>query len=440
MNSEDTKLINSLDETFNEIENPKVDPATLVPEIEPVMPEDNNNNDSNVVNNQSEVKSEILNGDVVSSPEIGIENINLEPDNLEKSDVVIQSNVENDLPQETVVPEIPSIPVGPVDEELPPVEENIIPEEHEYVASVAEQSSDEQGYSSSNEPQINPEQLTVAPDINLQQIEPVVDSSQQTNPEPKKKKISSFLEILLVLIILGVAGYFAYTYYFKEKFFNKETPVVNNTVVDNTVKNEEEIPKEDTAENKTVDEEVVPDITLKTTDWYSGEFAIDGVIYHLNDSYSLFVENGWSVDWKAYGKDEGYIMNKGDKVATTINLKNEKFDDRIVSVGFINNGDVAKDIKECDIWGISVDNNSVYESVVNFVLPNNIKLGSTKEEIETAYGKPEESNIYNFGNDGDNPYSSYEYTYNSPDGSTVYLTLKIFDKNGLTGFNYKIYS
>ncbi len=171
--------------------------------------------------------------------------------------------------------------------------------------------------------------------------------------------------------------------------------------------------------------------TSLSTDWKSAEFTLDGKSYKVNDDYLKYTANGWTIDLKAAGYEDGYILNKKDKVSTTVDLLNSKFDDADINVGFINLGDSAKDITECQVWGISVDN-KYSDTPVDFTLPGGIKNGSTLAEIEAAYGKPEEDDIYRSDDLG---YTKYTYD----NDLKPQLSLTVWDDGGLTEFEYKIY-
>ncbi len=174
--------------------------------------------------------------------------------------------------------------------------------------------------------------------------------------------------------------------------------------------------------------------TLSTADWKSGEFKFDGVAYKLNSDYKNLIDNGWSVNLADAGYEDGYILNKNDKTYSTANLENDKYDDADVSIGFINLGDSAKDVSECQFWAISVDN-QYSDTPVEFELPGGIKPGASLADIEAVYGKPaDESNIYR---SEDLKYT--KYTYESDDRDTPMLELTVFDEDGLTEFDYKIY-
>ena len=214
----------------------------------------------------------------------------------------------------------------------------------------------------------------------------------------------------------------------------EEEPVVDEEVEE--IEEEKPVVKEDNVED---DEETKTPISVTTNssvelsdDWMDCEFAVEGKKYKLNDAYKTYTQDDWYIDLEDMGYAEGYILNKNDKTYSTIDLLNDKFEDADVSVGFINRGDKARDITECDIWAINVDN-SYSDTPISFELPGGIKNGVTLAEVEAAYGKPEaESDIYRSEDLGYTKYS-YEYDY------SIYFELTVYDEEGLVEFGYKIY-
>ena len=170
---------------------------------------------------------------------------------------------------------------------------------------------------------------------------------------------------------------------------------------------------------------------FSSNNWSNNEFKLNGIKFKLNDQYLKFVDNSWKVDLEKYGYSNGYILNSGDKTSTTIQLNNTDYQSSLVQVGFINNSKEAKDIKDCDIWSISINNKNV-DNPVPFELPGGIKNGSTKEEIFKAYGELKEEKIYRSDSQG---YTTYHYQ----DGYNKYLDLYVYDNEGLLEINFKSY-
>lgn len=185
-------------------------------------------------------------------------------------------------------------------------------------------------------------------------------------------------------------------------------------------------------ESKTDSKENTTATAPASGDWKSAEFTFDGKSYKINDDYTKFKANGWYIDLTKAGYEDGYILNKNQKVYSTVNFLNDNYKKANVRVGFINLGEKAVDITETQIWAITVDN-KYSDTPVDFTLPGGIKNGSTLAEVEAAYGKPtDENDIYRSEDLG---YTTYTYDNDlEPE-----LRLTIWDEGGLTKFEYKIY-
>lgn len=250
---------------------------------------------------------------------------------------------------------------------------------------------------------------------------------------------------IMALIIVGLI-----VYIIVDPSATKEEPVIDvqeseviieDSVADEEIEEnvaEEPVIKEDEDKDEN-EEEIKTPIEVNdnssvelSSDWMDCEFAIEGKKYKLNNSYKTYTQDGWYIDLEKMGYAEGYILNKNDKTYSTIDLLNDNFEDADVSVGFINRGDNAQDITECDIWAINIDN-SYSDTPVSFELPGGVKNGATLADVEAAYGKPEDENdIYRSEDLGYTKYS-YDYDY------SIYFEVTVYDEEGLTEFGYKIY-
>lgn len=211
----------------------------------------------------------------------------------------------------------------------------------------------------------------------------------------------------------------------KKGFGKKDKETTDDKETTESKDDSKEESKDEPKENTTVTAPV-------SGDWKSGEFTFDGKSYKINDDYTKFKANGWYIDLSKAGYEDGYILNKNQKVYSTIDFLNDNYKDADVRVGFINLGDKAVDITETQVWAITVDN-KYSDTPIDFTLPGGIKNGSTLAEIEAAYGKPtEEGDIYRSEDLG---YTTYTYDNDlEPE-----LRLTIWDDVGLTKFEYKIY-
>ena len=209
----------------------------------------------------------------------------------------------------------------------------------------------------------------------------------------------------------------------------KESPDINTKNNTNTTEAKSDEKSKDVSEEagKTNTNKKASGGTNSATDWKEMTLAFDGALYTIPFDYSK-IEKEWTFNLDDYGHKDGYVMNKGDKVSSTIDLKSTKYDAK-VDAGFENTADGAKDIKECQIWSIGMDI-SYADSYPEIELPAGITWGSTKDDIVTAYGEPEEE-----------PYRAedlgyWEYTYYND--YTQKLRLTIYDDKGLAAFSYQI--
>ena len=215
----------------------------------------------------------------------------------------------------------------------------------------------------------------------------------------------------------------------KTGFGKKDKTTTDNK---NTTESKNNVKEETKDDSKQESKETTTTTAPASGDWKSAEFTFDGKSYKINDDYTKFKANGWYVDMAKAGYEDGYILNKNQKVYSTVSFLNDNFKDANVRVGFINLGEKAVDITETQIWAITVDN-KYSDTPVNFTLPGGIKNGSTLAEVEAAYGKPtDEDDIYRSEDLG---YTTYTYDNDlEPE-----LRLTIWDEGGLTKFEYKIY-
>lgn len=163
--------------------------------------------------------------------------------------------------------------------------------------------------------------------------------------------------------------------------------------------------------------------------------VIDGVLYKSEDPYSLLVENGWDFDFEDYNIDEDYVLNKGEYIYATVHLKNPAkyggdYANPEITIGFINNADTVKALKECSIHGIEVDGSYGFRrfeddpnravSCYDFEIIKGLRRGSSMEEVKAAWGEPEDVYVA----DGDD----YHYEQMTYQGDHVTYKLKVFTK------------
>ena len=223
---------------------------------------------------------------------------------------------------------------------------------------------------------------------------------------------------------------------------NKETsaPTDESTQPEETEKPDvdESKPDEETkpTESKTEDESKPnEDEKLTTDDWKDLTIKIEGKVFTFPYSYKNLKQFGYDFDIADYGYADGYILNPRDKISGTIKLENpdlDKYDCATVYIGFANFSDKAKDILDCDLWTISINNQfgttKLVKDKLTFELAKGIKSGSTIEDIMAAYGEPNET------------YDAETYvvlTYSND--FSEYMRLTVNNEHGLIGVELKSY-
>lgn len=170
-----------------------------------------------------------------------------------------------------------------------------------------------------------------------------------------------------------------------------------------TEKEDEEEGEEEQAEvEETVPETAAPqaeELAL-SDDWKDFTIELAGVVYQLPCSYQTFVDNGWSIAKNSYSDVQEEDMVGGYSRAY-VYLTNGAVK---ISADLINMSGNARQAKDCNIGGITVQANDN----LGLTLAQGITCTSTKEEVEAAYGIATSCNTYT-------DYSSIDYeidTYN----------------------------
>lgn len=152
--------------------------------------------------------------------------------------------------------------------------------------------------------------------------------------------------------------------------------------------------------------------------------VINGEKYNIYDTYNKFKANGWTSE-----EEEEVVAEKAK--TSIIEINHEKYKGNEILISMINQDNKEKDISECGVWSIKIDNYKK-DYPIEFILPGNIKNGSTIDEIIKAYGKLDEDNIYRSEQSG---YTKYHYK----DETNSYLDLVVYDDLGLRTFTYMRY-
>ena len=225
---------------------------------------------------------------------------------------------------------------------------------------------------------------------------------------------------------------------------------VKNAVEDTSTKPtepEETKPTEPTEPEETKPAETQPTTPPETTptnpsnntlssNWKDLDVEINGVLYKFPYDYEMLKQQGWTINMADYGYADGYILNKGGSVSSTLKLYNAKYGseyrDFYISCGFKNYDTSAKDILECDLWCIVLDATygfSLKDNYPKVVIAKNITWGSTKAEVEAAFGTPKD--VY----ESDSGYVIW--TYDNDYHEQMRLT--IYDSFGLAAIELKNY-
>lgn len=169
--------------------------------------------------------------------------------------------------------------------------------------------------------------------------------------------------------------------------------------------------------------------------WTDMQFQFDGKNYGIPFSYQDIKDAGWSFNLEEYGYDSGYVVNPGDKISSTIDLTNASYDpyEVYVNIGFINNDDTAKDITECGIWSFSLETAtgfSMADAYPDMKIAKGIGIGSTREEVEAAFGEADDTY-----EDSEEDFVSLEYSVDF----TYYLRIGIVGDYGVTSIELQAY-
>ena len=190
------------------------------------------------------------------------------------------------------------------------------------------------------------------------------------------------------------------------------------------------------------DEVVAAPTANVSENWYDMEFIMNGVKYCVPFSYSELKSDGFTFDIKDYGYDNGYILNPGDKITSTIEVTSTEYGndytDFTPSIGFINNSIEAKDIYECDIWGIDMSimhGSSIIDTYPEIELAQGLTWGSSEADVLAVFGEYEDT----YRSD-DLEYTNYDFLYrDETNKSDIRARVAIKDGFGLCEFEIKYY-
>ncbi|WMJ87474.1 hypothetical protein [Anaerocolumna sp. MB42-C2] len=139
-----------------------------------------------------------------------------------------------------------------------------------------------------------------------------------------------------------------------------------------------EEPTDSTAEttaDSTTDTTVTGDLS---DDLYSFQFSLNGTVYTLPCTYSQFTNDSWSFE-----DIDGQTLEPGQYTLSNALING---DSRIMA-NLVNTGTDVLAMDKCNVGKVSIDNYQA-EKGVKLILPKNIAVGSTYDDVIAAYGKP----------------------------------------------------
>jgi len=131
----------------------------------------------------------------------------------------------------------------------------------------------------------------------------------------------------------------------------------------------------------------------RQTDVFSGRFTLDGVEYTLPVHFSEFVANGWDLRGPDFFDVDTYVLEAGKSSdwwwwLTDGDPHTNSNNDTIVYIEFTNLSNEDLPLKDNYITKISVGWYSL--EPVPFVLPGNIAIRSSYDDMIAAFGEPDE--------------------------------------------------
>lgn len=218
---------------------------------------------------------------------------------------------------------------------------------------------------------------------------------------------------------------------------DKKEKSQDSSMADTTAKTSTKITEatvEKTEPAQTTQSKAPAEVKANST-WSDFKVKIDDVDLAVPFSYDKLKSTGWGYNLAESGYPDGYVMNPKDKTYGTTDIyhatykKDSRSYDIYATAGSINLDTKAKDITQCDIWCFTFDATSAIKKGSPYpkvVLESGITWGSTKADVEKAYGTPKET----FRSE-DLAYDAYTYV----DSNYNQIKFNIYDKYGVTLIN-----
>ena len=114
-------------------------------------------------------------------------------------------------------------------------------------------------------------------------------------------------------------------------------------------------------------------------------FMLEGDVYQLPFAYSVLADKGWRIYNSEYYDDTKINGNSyGD-----ITLQKDK---KTIDVSIINASGYAKELKDCNVGGISVYGSN--KNAPEFSIAKGIKVGDKEDKVREAFGSPTDTSNY----------------------------------------------
>lgn len=114
-------------------------------------------------------------------------------------------------------------------------------------------------------------------------------------------------------------------------------------------------------------------------------FMLEGDVYQLPFAYSVLADKGWRI------YDSGYYDNTKINGNSYDDITLQK-DKKTINVYIINASGNAKELKDCNIGGISVYGSN--KNAPEFSIAKGIKVGDKEDKVREAFGSPTDTSNY----------------------------------------------
>lgn len=170
--------------------------------------------------------------------------------------------------------------------------------------------------------------------------------------------------------------------------------------------------------------------SISSDDWMGMQLAFDGQTYTVPFPVKQLTDAGWRFEDERL--NNGYILNSGDMLSSTIAMRKDGVDGYL-SIGLANTTDAAIDALDSTVWSIGYDGSSA-KTTPTMSFAKGVTNGSTFDEVQAAYGEPNDSYI----SDG-HIYDTLEYGSSWEDGYDGKIAKFIFTDQKLVGFTFSQY-